>query len=161
MPRAGRRHVTACSIGQRHYKDQGLFTAAGNDSIDSTGIRKLSYGRPPNQRGRVTLEGRQEGRAGTSANRNKQLVHFWVNLQTSWCIGLHPRMCCVVASSLAALDLLMATAPERLTDVQIKENLRGAAAALSPLARNTKEITAILSSSKRGKKTKTPLFIGN
>ena len=70
-------------------------------------------------------------------------------------------MCCVVASSLAALDLLMATAPERLTDVQIKDNLRAAAAALSPLARNTKEITAILSSSKRGKKTKTPLFIGN
>ena len=41
-------------------KDQGLFTAAGNDSIDSTPIRKLSCGRPPSQRGRVTLEVRQE-----------------------------------------------------------------------------------------------------
>ena len=73
MPRAGLRlvHVRACKIGQRHFKDQGLFTAAGNDSIDSTRIRELSYGRPPNQRGRVTLEGRQEGRAGTSSSRNK------------------------------------------------------------------------------------------
>ena len=50
VPRAGLRHVRACIIGHRHFKDQGLFTAAGNDSIDSTRIRELSYGRPPNQR---------------------------------------------------------------------------------------------------------------
>jgi hypothetical protein len=49
-----------------------------------------------------------------------------------------------------------------LTDVLIKENLRGAAAALAPLIRNTKEITAILSSGKRAKKPKSPpLGIGN
>jgi hypothetical protein len=48
-----------------------------------------------------------------------------------------------------------------LTDAEIKENLRGAAAALAPLSRNTKEITAILSSSKRAKKPLTILGIGN
>ena len=51
---------------------------------------------------------------------------------------------------------------ERLTDVQIKENLRGAAAALAPLMRNTKDITAIVSSGKRAQRTKkSPLGIGN
>jgi hypothetical protein len=47
-----------------------------------------------------------------------------------------------------------------LTDVQIKDHLKAAAAALAPLTRNTKEITTILCS-KRAKKPKTPLGIAN
>ena len=51
---------------------------------------------------------------------------------------------------------------ERLTDVQIKESLRGAAQALTLMMPNTKEITAILNSSKRAQRVKKgPLGLGN
>ena len=51
---------------------------------------------------------------------------------------------------------------ERLTDVQIKESLRGAAQALTLMIPNTKEITAILNSSKRAQRVKKgPLGLGD
>jgi hypothetical protein len=49
-----------------------------------------------------------------------------------------------------------------LTDVQIKESLRGAATALTLMMPNTKEITAILNSSKRAQRVKKgPLGLGD
>lgn len=62
------------------------------------------------------------------------------------------RMCCTVASSIATLDLIMVRPPESLTDTDIKTNLRGAQAALSPLLRQGAEISDILTEFKKAEK---------